>query len=449
MSVERRDQPMKPSKSDTSIRHRAENTRSTKRLLIAKQAQENPKLRFSALMHHLSERNLEACFHQLDGNKAVGADGITKEDYGKNLQSNLKDLVIRLKQFSYRPKPVRRVEIPKGDGKFRPLGISCFEDKLVQMMAKQILEPIYEQDFLDFSYGFRPGRGCHTAVKSVYKYLYPERKIWVVEIDIQSYFDSINHEWLIKCLEQRVSDGKFLRLINRMLKCGVLDKGTFHKTDQGSPQGSVVSPVLSNIFLHYVLDIWFDRVARKELKEKSGLTRYADDAVAFFRSEQDAKHFVELLTKRFEKFGLTIHPTKTRIVHFDRDKSRSGMFDFLGFRYYWGKTANGYRTVKCVTSSKRLRAKIKLFKLWIKNNRNLFRLPILWKRAARMFQGHFAYYGVSWNSRQLSRYQHDCLLLQFKWLNRRSQRRSFTLSEFNDHLRRNPLPSPQVTVNLY
>lgn len=449
MSVERRGQPMKPSERDTSTRHRAGIPGITKRSLIAKRAQENPKLKFSALMHHFSERNLEVCFHQLNGNKAVGADGVTKEEYGRNLQFNLKDLVNRLKRFSYRPKPVRRVEIPKGDGQFRSLGISCFEDKLLQTLVKQILESIYEQDFLDFSYGFRPKRGCHMAVRSVYKYLYPERRAWVVEIDIQSYFDSIGHGWLMKCLEQRVSDPKFLRLIGRMLKCGVLDKGEFHKTDQGSPQGSIVSPVLSNIFLHYVLDIWFDRVGRKEMREESGLRRYADDAVAFFRSEQDATHFVELLKRRFEKFGLVLHPTKTRIIHFDRDMNRSGVFEFLGFRYYWGRTAKGFRTIKCETSSKRLRAKVNLFKQWIKANRNLHRLPVLWEKVTKMLRGHYAYYGVSWNSRQLSRYQRECYFLLYKWLNRRSQRRSFTLSEFNAHLERNPLPKPRITVALY
>lgn len=446
---EQRDPSVGQSGRETPFRLRADATAETKLKLIARRAKEDPKLKFNALMHHFSEENLEQCFHGLNGSKAVGADGISKEDYGRNLDRNLERLVQQLKQFSYRPQPVRRTLIPKGDGKLRPLGISCFEDKVIQSMAAKILGAIFEQDFMSFSYGFRPGRGCHDAIRSAYQLLYREDVRWVVDLDIRACFDTIDHEWLMRCLEERITDRKFLRLIRRMLKAGVLAEGEFFLSEEGTPQGSIVSPVLSNIFLHYVLDLWFERSLRKELKGRSALRRYADDSVAFFEHEGDARHFVQRLAERFGKFGLSLNETKTRVVPFDRRDRRCGVFDFLGFTFYRGKTRQGRPTVKCKTSNKRLKAKVKRFNEWIRSHRNVYRLSRLWKEASAKLQGHYQYYGVSWNSAQLMRYHWHCQRLLFKWLNRRSQRRSFTYDAWNERLQLFPLPMPAIRVRLF
>lgn len=446
---EQRGAPTEPGARETPFRLRAESTADTKLAQIAKRAQDDPKLKFTTVMHHFSAANLEQCYRELEGNKALGVDGISKAEYGRELDRNVDGLVERLKRFSYRPQAVRRVLIPKGDGKMRPLGISCVEDKLVQRMAAKILEAIYEQDFLDCSYGFRPARGCHVVVRDAYQHLYRNRVKWVVDIDIQAYFDTIDHDWLMRCLQERIADQKFLRLIQRMLKAGVLTEGEFSKTDEGTPQGSIVSPVLSNIYLHYILDLWFEKVVRKQMRGKASLWRYADDSIALFEDGDDAREFIEMLQERFGKFGLRLHPTKTKIVRFDREEKQSGTFDFLGFTFYYGKSRKGNRVVKLRTSKERLRVKLKQFKEWLKANRNCFRLPQLWETAKLKLLGHINYYGVSWNSRSLSWFCWNCTRLLFKWLNRRSQRRSFNWLGFQQRLRQFPLPQPRIRVVLF
>lgn len=449
MPSEQRGAPVEACAGETPFGLRAESTADTKLAQIAKRALEEPKLKFTAVMHHFSEANLEQCYRELDGRKAPGVDGISKEEYGRELNRNVDELVGRLKRFSYRPEPVRRVLIPKGDGKMRPLGISCVEDKLVQRMTAKILEAIYEQSFLDCSYGFRPARGCHEAVRDAYQHLYRGRVRWVVDIDIQAYFDTIDHEWLMRCLRERIADPKFLRLIERMLKAGVLTEGEFSATDEGTPQGSMVSPVLSNIYLHYILDLWFEKVVKKQMRGKASLWRYADDSIAFFEDGDDARGFVEMLQERFGKFGLRLHPTKTKIVCFDRTVKGSGTFDFLGFTFYYGKSRKGNRVAKIRTSINRLRGKLKQFKEWLKANRNCSRLPELWETAKLKLLGHINYYGVSGNSRSLSWFCWHCMRLLFKWLNRRSQKRSFNWNGFQQRLRQFPLPQPRIKVALY
>lgn len=449
MPMEQRGPAVGQGVGETPFRLRAEGTAATKLALIAKRAREDPKLKFNALMHHFSFGNLEQGFHKLSGRKAVGADGVKKEDYGKELAANLDALEARLKRFSYRPQPVRRVMIPKGDGKFRPLGISCFEDKLVQSMTARVLEAIYEQDFLNCSYGFRPKRGCHDAIRSTYQLLMRGGIGWVVDLDIQSYFDTIDHEWLMRCVEQRISDRRFLRLIRRMLKAGVLGQGEFSVSEEGTPQGSIVSPVLSNIYLHYVLDLWFERVVKKKMRGKVAMCRYADDAVVFFQREEEARQFIEDLKERMGKFGLELNPEKTRTLRFCRRDRRSGVFDFLGLTFYWGQARNGLAVLKCKTSRRQIANKVRQFTEWIKSVRSQTNLKAIWAMAQQKLKGHYQYYGVSWNSGKLGYFGWICRGLLYKWLNRRGQRRSFTREEFTRYLKRYPLPRPIVTVHLY
>ncbi len=449
MPPEQRNPPIRQGDRETPFRLRSDATAATKLSLIAKRAREDHKLKFSTLMHHFSEENLEQCFHEQDGKKAVGVDGVRKEEYSRELDQNLTTLVGKLKRFSYRPQPVRRVMIPKEERKLRPIGISIFEDKLVQSMAAKILEAIYEQDFMECSYGFRPGRGCHSTVRSTYQLLMKERVGWVVDLDVRAYFDSVDHKWLVRCLQERVSDRKFLRLIQRMLKAGVLTEGEFQVSEEGTPQGSIVSPVLSNIYLHYVMDLWFEKVAKKKMKGYAAMRRYADDIVVFFQHEEDARRFMQEVKERMGKFGLSLHPQKTRLVRFQRYDKQSGIFDFLGFTFYWGKTGKGLRVLKCRTSKKRFISKVKRFKEWIKGIRNRVRLREIWKGASQKLQGHFAYYGVSWNSKKLGHFYQECWKLLYKWLNRRSQRRSFSQEQFKSWLRLEPLPQPRVVVRLF
>jgi group II intron reverse transcriptase/maturase len=400
-------------------------------------------------MHHVSLENLRYCFHQLAEKRAVGVDGVRKEEYGKELNQNLAGLGERLKRFSYRPQPVRRVMIPKENGKMRPLGISTTEDKIVQSMVAKILQAIFEPDFLPDSHGFRPHKGCHTAIQSVYQTLLTKDVRYVVDIDIQAYFDTMDHTWLIRCLKERISDRKFLRLIIRMLKSGVLSEGEFHASDTGAPQGSIVSPILSNILLHYVFDTWFDRIVKTESRGYVSMCRYADDIVTFFRSEAEARQFQDALPGRLAQFGLTMNPEKTRMIHFDRRSPFPGTFNFIGFTFYWGKTKQGKRIIKCKTSKKRFRQKVKQFKVWIQSNRNRLHLSEIWKMSERKLMGHDAYYGVSWNWPYLNLFHFMCQKLLFKWLNRRSQRRSFNWQQFNEYCKRYPLPKPKMNHNLF
>jgi group II intron reverse transcriptase/maturase len=374
----------------------------------------------------------------------VGVDGIRKEDYAKKVEENLKSLASRIGSMGYRPQPVREKLIPK-DGKpgaTRPLGIGCFEDKIVQKRFSEILEAIYEPLFLDCSYGFRPGRSCHEAIKSLYRTLYNQPVSTVVDIDIRAYFDTIDHEWLMRMLELKIADRRFLRYIRRMLKAGVLSSGELRTTEEGTPQGSLISPVLSNIYLHYVLDIWFEKSIKRRCRGKAWLFRYADDSIACFELEADARWYAEELTKRMAKFGLEVSREKSKIVHFCKSspKDKSGPFNFLGFTFYMGMSRKGLIMPKVKTNRKKYNAKLRNVREWMKEVKNKERLTWIWDVFRSKLRGHIQYYGVTFNLEYVQKFLHEANRIVFKWLNRRSQRKSFTWEKYCLFMKQFPLP---------
>ena len=410
---------------------------------------------FDCLMHHINETSLKECFYQLSGDRAVGADGITKADYATNLDENLKALIGRMKRMAYRPGPLRRVLIPK-EGKpnaTRPLGISNFEDKLVQKMMQRILESIYEPLFLDCSYGFRPGRGCHDAIRTLNQHLYRNEIQTVIDIDLAGYFDSIDHRHLIAFLRLKIRDQRFLRYVIRMLKAGVLTEGELSVSDEGVPQGSICSPILANIFAHYVIDEWFANVVKEHCAGKVELYRYADDAVICCQYESDAKRILRALVKRLEKYGLKLNEEKTRFVSFSKRSYRQGVkqeaFDFLGFTFYIGRSQKGTPIPKVKSCGKRLRLKLKRVNEWARRVRSRYRLPVIWRIFCAKLEGHVQYYGVSFNLSHVQKFLHLAKHILLKWLNRRSQRKSFNWETYLRFMEENPLPRARVCHSLF
>jgi group II intron reverse transcriptase/maturase len=407
-------------------------------------------------MHHFTVDNLRACFESLDAKKAVGVDGVTKAMYGQDLETNLQDLHRRLHQMAYRPKPVRRVEIPKEDGSTRPLGISCVEDKIVQEMVRRLLEAIYEPVFIDTSYGFRPGRSCHDALRQLNHEVMSEPVNWLLDMDLAKFFDTMPHTEILAVLSERIADQKLLRLIARMLKAGVQTPGGVVADELGSPQGSIVSPVIANAFLDHVLDQWFVTVVRQHCRGYCALIRYADDALAVFEREDDARRVWRVLPLRLGKFGLHLNTEKTRLLPFGkrqtwrafRDGTRLPTFDYLGFTHYWGRSRTGKARLKRKTSKKRLRRALVEINHWLRQERNARKLPDLWQAVSRKMRGHFNYFGVTDNSPALYRFERAVQRLVLKWLNRRSQRRSFTWESFRRYAKRHPLPRPGRLVPL-
>lgn len=391
----------------------------------------------------LNEDFLKECFYELKKGKAPGIDGITMEEYSVKLEENLQALVKQLKEKKYRPKPVRRVMIPKADGKKRGLGIPTVEDKIVQLGIKKILEPIYEADFLETSFGFRPGKSCHQALDEVYKTIMSHPVNHVVDLDIRQFFDMIDHKWMMKCLEQRILDTNLLRLIARMLKGGMMEEGKQEATNQGTPQGGILSPLLANVYLHYVLDLWFQISFRKEMKGYVKLVRYADDFIVCFQKEEDAKKFKEHLQGRFRKFGLEIAEEKAKIIEFGRYAKKKATFDFLGFTHYMGKSRKGRFLVGRKTSSKKFRVRLKEMNEWLKSMRNIDQKE-WWPILRSKLLGHYRYYGIGGNSRELGNYLYRTQEILFKWLNQRSQRRSYTWEQFNRLLQYHPIPTPKI-----
>jgi group II intron reverse transcriptase/maturase len=399
-------------------------------------AKENTGRRYDSLMCQLKVPLLSRAYHELDERKATGTDGITKACYGRDLAANLKDLETRLHRGSYRPQPARQVCIPQADGKMRPLAISNLEDKIVQRAVAYIVEALYEPLFTDASLGFRPRRGGHQAIRRVYHLLKDGRRPHVVDVDIEKFFNSMNHERMMEFLEKRISDPRFLRLMAKLLRTSVMVDGETQENEVGSPQGSIVSPLLANIFLHYVLDLWF--------KERFGgyrqqMVRYADDVVFCFHDQDEAESFLPQLKERFQAYQLSVNESKTKIVDFGN--KTHNVFHFLGFTLYWGKTREGKTLLKLKTQTERLRAKILSFKEWIKGARAKYRTQVLWKKAAEKIRGHYAYFGVTFNSR-LTLFYKICVQLMFKWLNRRSQKRSYSWEGFLTRLKAHPLPKP-------
>jgi RNA-directed DNA polymerase len=373
-------------------------------------------------------------------------------------KKNLTALVEKLHRMSYIPLPVRRVYIPKpGSSKERPLGIPALEDKLVQAGLARILSAIYEQDFIDDSYGFRPGRGCHDALRALSDEVEGGRIHYIVDADIKGFFDNVDHEWLMKFLGHRIVDKRVLRYVKRFLKAGIMEEGAVSASDKGTPQGGIVSPILANIYLHYSLDLWFTRVFQKGCYGQSRMIRYADDFVVCFQREVDAIRFRHELDERLFRFGLEISPEKTKTIEFGsfaeaKAKKRGGKaatFDFLGFTHYCSRSRNGrHFRMKRVTSHKKFTAKIRMFRDWLKASRTLPTDELMEKVASKL-RGHFAYYGVTDNSRGISRFAYESRCLLFKWLNRRGKRGCMNWEKFNLFLKKFPLPRPRIMVNLF
>lgn len=424
---------------------------------IAEVARTKGNERFTSLYHLLNEEMLRACHKEAQGRRAPGIDGETKASYDVNLDDNLKDLVNRLRTFGYHPQPALRVNIPKGNGETRPLGISTYEDKLVQMGLSKILNAIYEQDFIEDSYGFRPDRDCHDALRAITQQLEHHPTNFIVEADIKGFFNHVNHEWLIKFLEHRIADPNIIRLIKRMLRAGVIEQGDYKETEEGTPQGSSVSPILANIYLHYVLDLWFEKGVKQKARGYAGMVRYADDFICCFYHVKDAEDFMVVLRKRLEKFGLELAEEKSRIVEFgrfaDSNNKKKGVktqtFDFLGFMHYCGKSRNGKFRVKRKTSKKKYRVKVAEFKEWIKGRRNEVKMLVIMDEVKAKLEEHFQYFGITDNSKMLETFYKNIVELTFKWLNRRSQRKSFDWHSFNKYLRKYPLPKPRVLHSVY
>jgi group II intron reverse transcriptase/maturase len=423
-------------------------------LKVVERAQREPEGRFHSLAHLIDVPALERAYHRMRKDAAVGVDGVTKEEYGQVLEANLQDLHARMKAKRYRHQPIRRVHIPKGQGKTRPIGISAFEDKLVQDAVREVLQAIYEQDFLDCSYGFRPGRSAHDAIRALNQIVHRGEGSWILEADIRSFFDSIDRKELAKMLEIRVADGSLLRLIGKCLHVGVLDGAELSAPETGTAQGSVLSPLLGNVYLHYALDLWFETEVKPRLRGRATLIRYCDDFVMGFEHEEDARRVMAVLGKRLGRFGLTLHPDKTRLLPFRRppagQTSGKGLntFDFLGFTLYWARSRRGRWWITCKTRRASLRRAIQSVTDWCHRHRHL---PVKAQHAAltRRLRGHFNYFGVSGNFRSLLLIVEAAKRVWYKWLCRRSQRTRLTWERFADLLEQLPLPRPRITVRIW
>jgi RNA-directed DNA polymerase len=399
---------------------------------------------FNNLYHHIYDaENLQACYETLKAEKATGIDGVTKEQYGENLEEKLKDLSKRLRQLSYRPEPKRRSYIAKpGSAKGRPLGISCLEDKIVEAATKRTLEPIYEAVFEDSSYGYRPGRSPHMCVDELGRTIQQKKVNFVVEADIKGFFDAVNHEWMIKFLRHRIGDERVIRLIIRMLKSGIMEEGLVRATEEGTPQGSILSPLLSNIYLHYVLDLWFNKKLRKEIRGEAYYFRFADDFVACFQYKEEAEGFLMRLGDRLEGFGLKLAEEKTQCIRFGRfareDSRKRGEkpkeFTFLGFTFYCGATREGHFKVKRKTSRKKLGLSLRKFTEWAKKSRGWLKKGEMLKRARARVVGHLNYYAITDNLERCSDYLRYARRILYKWINRKSQRRAYTWDRFEQAL---------------
>lgn len=405
----------------------------------------NPEIVFNNLFSHVNVENLRQAFQALDGTKAVGIDGISKTEYAKDLDSNLLDLITRIHIGTYRPQAKREVLIPKANGKTRPIAISCFEDKLVEWTIGKILESAYEPIFIRNSFGFRPRRSQHDAVKANFNILKDDKRPFVVEIDLANFFNSVSHRKLMKILRKRISDRRLLGLIARFLKVDILDqKGTTKQSEVGTPQGSVMSPILSNIFLHYALDTWF---LENYGSNQAVIVRYADDAIFMFSREQQANDFLKALRLRLSEYGLSVNEDKTAIINFG--KGKENIFNFLGFTFFWNKR-KGWNKINLVikTQKDRLSKKIQEITEWFKLNRSRMKRKELWSLTAAKLRGHYEYYGYFCNRGKLMLFYKSVIGALFKWLNRRSQKKSYNWPQFKQLLKSDQLPLPPETTKL-
>jgi group II intron reverse transcriptase/maturase len=423
-------------------------TVSTKQTRIANLAQRLRGKPLLSIAQHMDLDWLEEAHRRTRKDGATGIDGQTAAAFEEKLGENLRSLLDRAKSGDYRAPPVRRVHIPKGDGsKTRPIGIPTHEDKVLQRAVAMLLEPVYEREFYDFSYGFRPQRSAHDALEALDRGLFQMRGGWVLDVDIKSFFDTLDHGKLRDLVRQRVADGVVTRLIGKWLRAGVLEGGVLSHVEQGTPQGGVISPLLANIYLHEVLDKWWIEMVLPCMHGKAFMIRYADDFVMAFSDKRDAERVLAVLPKRFARFGLTLHPEKTKMVRFrppnPRDGDESGSFDFLGFTHFMGRTRRGYWTPRRKTSRKRLTRALKELREWMRVNRHL---PVHAQAAAigEKLRGHFGYFGIRGNSRALAQMFRAVCRLWHKWLSRRSQRGRLSWEAFTGLLAHHPLPPPRL-----
>ena len=425
-------------------------TKSVSRTLLElkEKAKQEPKYRFRSLYREIDLRMLYDSFYMLKRNAAAGVDEIGFEEYRKSLDSNLQDLLERLKSRRYRSKLVRRKYIPKGDGKLRPLGIPAIEDKIVQMSAYRLLEAIYEEDFLDCNMGYRRRRGPREASKKLRDELFGGRIHWIVEADIKSYFENVDHGWLVKMLRHRINDSHFIELICKWLKAGIMEEdGQIKNPTTGTPQGGVISAILANIYLHYVLDLWIEKKIRSECRGEIVYQRFADDFVIGFEYGKDAERFFEILSARLEKFNLTMAKDKSGILRFSRfDEEGSRPFVYLGFDFYWSRTRRGKKTIKRRTSKKKYRAGLKSVKEWIRKNRS-HPLRQLGETFKSMLRGHVNYYGVIGNSEMVIRFWRSARYIFYQWLNKRSQKKSYDWNGFTQMWNTFDIPYPKIVEN--
>lgn len=430
----------------------------TKVQRIAELAKGAPDMVITSLSHHVDVDFLHEAWRRTRKDGSPGVDGRSADEYAADLEGNLQSLLDRFKSGTYRAPPVRRVHIPKGDGRSRPIGIPTLEDKLLQRTVAMLLEAVYEQDFLNCSYGFRPGRSAHQALNALRDGLMSMGGGWVIELDIQSFFDELDHGQLRSFLDQRVRDGVLRRAIDKWLKAGILEDGQVKRSSEGTPQGGVISPLLANVYLHEVLDLWFETEVKPRLRGRAFMVRYADDAVLAFSSEQDARRVMAVLPKRFERFGLKLHPTKTRLLKFRRPRrdgddgpradGGSRSFDFLGFTLYWGKSRKGRRVVKWKTARSRFSRGLQRIALWCRLNRHESVADQHAMLSAKL-RGHYAYYGLTGNARSLACFAREVERAWRKWLGRRSHRAYLSWERFSRLLERYPLPPPRVVHSIY
>ena len=439
---------------ETFSNHRVQEKTETKLRQITRVTQDKPNYKFTTLAHLLNEEYLVNCFAELKRNKASGVDGISVEEYGKKIRENLQNLIERMKMMSYRPQPVKRVYIPKENGKERPIGIPAVEDKIVQMGIAKILEAIFEPNFIKDSYGFRKKKSCHNALERVNDEIIFKKVNYVIDADIEGFFDNVSHKWMVEFLEHRIADKRLIRLIVRFLKSGIIEEGKYYEIDEGTPQGGILSPVLSNIYLHYVLDLWLEKKIKKEMQGYVSIIRYADDFIILVQNKSEGERILKELHVRMNKFELNLSKEKTQMIEFGRfAEERSGKkpktFDFLGFTHYCGKTREGKFKVGRKTSGKKFRQKIKKVKEWIRGVKNRLITTEIWKSLNVKLKGHYQYYGISGNSKKIEEFYRQIKRLVFKWMNRRSQRKSWSWEKFDKYLTKFPLIKPKIYVSFY
>jgi len=411
--------------------------------------------KIQTLMHHINKQTLITEHEQQKSGKARGIDKTSKEEYGQRLEENIEELLKKMKTFSYRPKPVRRTYIPKaGSDKLRPLGIPSYEDKLVQGVMRRILDQIYEEKFYDFSYGFRANKSCHQAIKEVNRIIMTKKTNYVVDADIKGFFDNVNHDWLMKFLENDIEDKNFLRYIKRLLIAGVVEELKYYKCDKGTPQGGLISPVLANIYMHYVLDMWFEKAVKKQCKGEAQIIRYADDFVCFFQYKEEAEKFYRELEERLKKFGLELSKEKSKIIKFGRfaeqssKGSKTETFDFLGFTHINGKTKEGKYRVHHRSSKKKIKTKKIDVKKWLQENMHERPEKVIAKINKKLI-GHYAYYGISGNYKSLYNFCEFVKEAYYRILIKRSQREWLTWDRYHKLLKKIPIAKPKIYVNIW